>query len=101
MSENPGLPQRQGRSEDEDKIADQEQVDEAHGPSVRGALGPGGLGDVGTWGRGDVGTWGLTQSPVPSPQFPLDYRKLTTSAARRLRRRVSSRLLSYFGRSSP
>ena len=85
--EDAGLPQRQHGADDQDEVADQIEVDEAHSDFRRG------------WAR-DAGLADSLQSPAPSPQS-LGYRRFTTSAARRLRRRVSSRALSYFGRSSP
>src|SRR6187200_1964975 len=95
VTENPAVPQRQKRADQQNEIPDQIHVDETHG-------------DPHKWKRRKT-DGGRKQKRRPSAfSLPpsvfarLDYRVTrTTIAARRLSRRVSSRALSYFGRSSP
>src|SRR5450759_3499410 len=91
--EHAAVPEGGERTDQKDEVADQVHVDEAHG-HLRWQVAVGGEGFTVRSGF-----------PDPTANFKLrtaDYRvSRTMSAARRFRRRVSSRALSYFGRSSP
>jgi len=83
----PSIPQRRECPEDEDEVADQIGIYEPHNFS---------LSLIREKGKGKRENFPFSLLPCPF------YRRMrTTMAARRLSRRVSSRLLSYLGRSSP
>src|SRR4051812_44638 len=106
MPQDAAIPERSQRPEQEDEVPDEIHVDESHAAPIRKREGPKPSRFVF---RVPSSVFRLPCSVfrVPSsrlPVFPSSrlYRvSLTTSAARRFRRRVSSRALSYFGRSSP
>jgi len=96
--EHAGPPQRQRGTCNQREVSDQVDVNEAQEGNQERQKGKG----KSEKGRAD-GNWVLPSALCPLP-YADRYRycvNRTVKAARRLRRRVSSRLLSYFGRSSP